>query len=82
MIRKERFQEVFLALEKGSSVFFEDDEFYFYCGEIQRSFKDYLKAINQYSKAIELGKKKRRRFFPCSLLLLESRKFVFENREI
>jgi tetratricopeptide (TPR) repeat protein len=63
LIRKERSQEVFLALEKGSSVFFEDDEFYFYCGEIQRSFKDYLKAINQYSKAIELGKKNGEDFF-------------------
>ncbi len=42
---------VIAGLEKGKRIFEEDDELYFYCGEIYRLNSDFEKAITEYDFA-------------------------------
>ncbi len=49
-------EETLEALEKGKRIFGEDDELFFYCGEIYRLNKIIDKAFYEYSKAIEFAK--------------------------
>lgn len=44
------------GLEKGKRVFEEDDELYFYCGEIYRLNSEPEKALAEYNKAIAYSK--------------------------
>lgn len=44
------------ALNKGKRIFEEDDELFFYCGEIYRYNSDYDKAIIEFTNAISYSK--------------------------
>lgn len=48
--------ETISALEKGKRIFEQDDELFFYCGEIYRQNAINDKAFYEYSKAIEYAK--------------------------
>lgn len=49
-------EETIEAIEKGKRIFEEDDELFFYCGEIYRLNERMDKAFYEYSKAIEFAK--------------------------
>lgn len=55
-LNQENTEETIEILKKGKRIFEEDDELFFYCGEIYRSNAMMDKAFYQYSKAIEYAK--------------------------
>lgn len=52
----ENVYETISTLEKGKRIFEQDDELFFYCGEIYRQNEMVEKAFYEYSKAIEYAK--------------------------
>ena len=55
--------KVMKELLKGKRIFEEDDELYFYCGEIYRLNSDFEKAILEYGFAMEYAKKNGEDFY-------------------
>lgn len=55
-ITHENTEETIEHLKKGKRIFEEDDELFFYCGEIYRLNEKMDKAFYEYSKAIEYAK--------------------------
>jgi len=55
-LSKKNTEETIEILKKGKRIFGEDDELFFYCGEVYRLNALMDKALYQYSKAIEYAK--------------------------
>ncbi len=55
-LKHEKFDIIIAAINKGKRVFQEDDELFYYCGEIYRLDSKYNKAIIEYTEAMKYAK--------------------------
>ncbi len=56
LLNKQSFDQVLTFLNKGKKIFHDDDEFYFYCGEIYRFYSNLEMAIQEYTQATKYAK--------------------------
>ncbi len=78
---QENAEETIGALKKGKRIFEEDDELYFYCGQIYRSIGDAEKAFYEYTKAIEYAKVNGEDFYLVPYYYLNrGNLYLFSNR--
>ena len=56
IVYPQKSDQIIEALNKAKRIYQEDDEFYFYCGEIYSLKEQYAKAIGEYSMAMKYAK--------------------------